>query len=83
MSDHLPENKTAFGFLVYEGEHLPVVRSRRTEHVIGVMGMGLEYIASYTVWQDGMARAENYSQRDWNRLIEKGEVYETTENHEN
>ena len=76
---HLPEGKTAFGFLVHEGEHLPVVRNIAEFHVQEIRppnyyGNVTRY--SYTVWQSGVAWTENYSQRDWGRLVERGEAYE-------
>ena len=72
----LPEGKEAFGFVVIGGEYLPVVRNERKQWSMAEAVRRPVYHYSYTVWQDGAALAENYSQRDWDRLVERGEAYE-------
>lgn len=74
---HLPEGKEAFGFLVHEGEHLPVVRNELlTAYSHSDDFTHRLYWYSFTAWKNGAALPENYSQRDWDRLVEKGKAYE-------
>ncbi len=78
---HLPVGKEAYGFFVHQGKHLPVVRSAApiidwatldSERSV----VDIAWAHSYTVWQNGVAWTENFSQRDWDRLKAKGEAYE-------